>query len=186
MLHYKVLHYWLAESRCMRESDYTFFWQGNKKEDVHKHGVGFAVRNMLLIKVQLGSSATECLLSLQLNTKVWPVNLLFVYAPTLTALNDIKDNLYSQLDTIIKRFPKQKDLVILSDFNACIRCDNEAWPHCLSHFGVGQCNGNGQWLLKLCSYHECCITNTFSGIKPHHRVSWRHPRSKHWHQLDLI
>ncbi len=22
--------------------------------------------------------------------------------------------------------------------------------------------------------------------KPHHQVSWRHPRSKHWHQLDLI
>ena len=36
------------------------------------------------------------------------------------------------------------------------------------------------------SYHELCITNTFFGTKPHHRVSWRHPRSKHWHQLDLI
>ena len=36
------------------------------------------------------------------------------------------------------------------------------------------------------SYHELCITNAFFGTKPHHRVSWRHPRSKHWHQLDLI
>ena len=22
--------------------------------------------------------------------------------------------------------------------------------------------------------------------KPQHKVSWRHPRSKHWHQLDLV
>ena len=43
-----------------------------------------------------------------------------------------------------------------------------------------------QQLLKLCSYHELCITNTFFGTKPHQRVSWRHPRSKHWHQLDLF
>ena len=59
-------------------------------------------------------------------------------------------------------------------------------PYCHSHFGVGKCNDNGQQLLELCSYHELCITNTFFGTKPHHRVSWRHLRSKHWHQLDLI
>ena len=176
----------LAESGCLRESDYTFFWQGKKKEDVHEHGVGFAVRNMLLNKVQLGSSATECLLSLQLNTTDGPVNLLSVYAPTLMAPDDIKDDFYSQLDTIIKGFPKQEDLVILGDFNAHIGSDNEAWPNCLGHFGVGKCNDNGLQLLELCSYHELCITNTFFGTKPHHRVSWRHPRSKHWHQLDLI
>ena len=31
-----------------------------------------------------------------------------------------------------------------------------------------------------------CISNTFFATKPCHRVSWRHPRSRHWHQLDLI
>ena len=176
----------LAESGCLRESDYTFFWQGKKKEDVCKHSVGFAVRNMLLNKVQLGSSATEHLLSLQLNNTDGPVNLLCVYAPSLMAPDDIKDDFCSQLDTIIKAFPKQEDLVILGDFNACIGSDNEACPNCLSCFGLGKCNDNGQQLLELCYYHALCITNTFFGTKPCHRVSWRHPRSKHWHQLDLI
>ncbi|XP_037791339.1 uncharacterized protein LOC119586676 [Penaeus monodon] len=23
-------------------------------------------------------------------------------------------------------------------------------------------------------------------VRPHRRVSWRHPRSRHWHQLDLV
>ena len=67
-----------TESRCLRESDYTFFWQGKKKEDVCEHGIGFVVRNTLLDKVQLWSSATEHLLSLQLNTTDGPVNLLSV------------------------------------------------------------------------------------------------------------
>ena len=156
----------LAESRCLRESDYTFFWQGKKKEDVHEHGIGFAVRNMLLNKVQLGSSATECLLSLQLNTTDGPVNLLCVYAPTLTAPDDTKDDFYSQLDTNIKGFPKQEDLVILGNFNACIGGDNEAWPNCLSHFGVGKCDDNDQQLLELCSYHELYITNTYQLSQP--------------------
>ena len=68
---------------------------------------------MLLNKVQLGSSATECLLSLQLDTTDGQVNLLYVYTPTLMAPDDTKDDFYSQLDTIIKGFPKQEDLVIL-------------------------------------------------------------------------
>ena len=30
------------------------------------------------------------------------------------------------------------------------------------------------------------MTNTFFQTKPHQKVSLRHPRSSHWHQLDLI
>ena len=91
-----------------------------------KHGIGFAVRNVLLNKVQLGSSATECLLSLQSNTTDGPVIPLSVYTHTLMVPDDIKDDFYSQLDTIIKGFPQQEDLVILGVFNACIGSDTEA------------------------------------------------------------
>ena len=47
-------------------------------------------------------------------------------------------------------------------------------------------NENGQRLLELCCFHRLCVTNTFFQNKTHHKASWRHPRSKHWHQLDLI
>lgn len=45
------------------------------------------------------------------------------------------------------------------------------------------------WLLiysSVCSYHGLCVTNTFFQTNPQHRVSWRYPRSKRWHQLDMI
>ena len=31
-----------------------------------------------------------------------------------------------------------------------------------------------------------CNHSTFFEHKDQHKVSWRHPRSKHWHQLDMI
>ena len=40
-------------------------------------------------------------------------------------------------------------------------------------------------MLELCMLNHLRITNTFK-TKPQHKVSWKHPRSKHWHQLDLI
>jgi len=176
----------LADIGCLKESDYTFFWHGKKEEEVREYGVAFAVRNTLLDKTQLGSTGTERLLTLRLNTSEGPVNLLCVYAPTLSAPADVNDNFYGQLDSFIKEFSKQEALIVLGDFNARVGRDNDAWPDCLGHFGIGRCNENGQRLLELCAYHGLCVTNTFYNTKSHHRVSWRHPRSKHWHQLDLI
>ena len=67
-----------------------------------------------------------------------------------------------------------------------MEADHATWPSCIGHFGIGKLNENGQRLLELCSYHDLCITNTFFATKLCHRVSWQHPRSHHWHQLDLI
>ena len=174
----------LAESRSLKESDYTFFWQRMKEEEQWQHDVGFAVRNTLLDEVQLGHQTTECLMLLAINTADGPINLLCAYA--LVASAEVKDAFYSQLDSLIQGISRRENLIILGDFNARVGSDNEAWPNCPGNFGVGKCNDNGQRLLKLCSFQELCVTNTFFCTKKHHRVSWRHPRSKHWHQLDLI
>lgn len=77
-------------------------------------------------------------------------------------------------------------LLITGDFNARVGTDHDSWPTCLGKFGTGKMNENGQRMLELYCQHELCISNTFFNTKPQHRVSWRHPRSKHWHQLDLI
>ena len=160
--------------------------QGKIKEEQRHHGDGFAVRNTLFDKVQLGHQATERLMSLAINTAEGPINLLCAYAPTLAASAEVEDSFYSQLDSIIQGISRRKNLIILGDFNARVGSDNEAWPNCLGNFGVWKCSDNGQRLLELCSFRELCVINTFFCTKKHHRVSWRHPRSKHWHQLDLI
>ena len=56
----------------------------------------------------------------------------------------------------------------------------------IGYFGVGKMNENGQRLLKLCTYYDLVVTNEYFKTKPKHKVSWRHPRSKKWHHLDLI
>ncbi|KAL4718556.1 hypothetical protein ACJJTC_011471 [Scirpophaga incertulas] len=51
--------------------------------------------------------------------------------------------------------------------------------------GVGNQNENGQRLLEFCSRSRLCVTNTFFKGKFLRKVSWKHPRSGHWHQLDV-
>ncbi len=47
----------VADTGCLKESDYTFLWHGKKEEGEQEHGVAYAVRNTLLDKMQLGSTA---------------------------------------------------------------------------------------------------------------------------------
>ena len=176
----------LAESGSLRESDYTFFWHGKKKEEVREHGVGFAIRNSLLGMIEPIADGTERLLSLRLNTSDGPATLISAYAPTLTSDPETKDEFYANLETLIQGTSSEEHLILLGDFNARVGTDHDSWPTCLGKHGTGKMNENGQRLLELCTFHDLCITNTFFKTKPQHKVSWRHPRSKHWHQLDLI
>ncbi|PFX11746.1 Craniofacial development protein 2 [Stylophora pistillata] len=118
--------------------------------------------------VEPGSTESERVMHIKLNTDLGPTNLLSVYAPTLTSSTDAKDTFYSQLDDAIKHIPSNEVLILLGDFNARVGNDQGSWPDCLGHFGVGKCNENGQRLLELCTYHHLCITNTFFGVKLHH------------------
>ena len=40
--------------------------------------------------------------------------------------------------------------------------------------------------MELYPYDRLCVTNSIFQTKPQHSVSWRQPRSKHWHQLEMV
>ncbi|KAK4328202.1 hypothetical protein Pmani_001324 [Petrolisthes manimaculis] len=176
----------LADAGTLSERDYTFLWQGKSSDEPRKHRVGFAVKNSLLSMVELGSSVSEQLLALRLNTTESPITLFSVYAPTLSATPNAKDELYENLASTIRNIPCGEQLALLGDFNARVGADHDSWPSCLGLFEVGKMNENGHRLLEFCTFYNLCITNSFFNTKPQHNVIWRHPRSKYWHELDLI
>ncbi|XP_047495828.1 craniofacial development protein 2-like [Penaeus chinensis] len=176
----------LPDSGTLREKSYTFFWKGKPPEEPRQHGVGFAIKNTLMTSIEPPSAGTERILTLRLSTSCGSANIISVYAPTLYSTPEDKDQFYGALDDIISQTPSTDMLYLLGDFNARVGADHEAWLSCIGAYGRGKINENGQCLLELCCYHGLCVTNTFFPCKEIHQVSWRHPRSRHWHQLDLV
>ena len=109
---------WLADSGTLKEKDYTFFWQVKHSDEPREHGVGFAVRNSLLMMVEPGSGGSERLLTLRLNSTTGPVTLISLYARTLSSTPDTKDVFYENLASIIRNIPSKEQVVLLSDCNA--------------------------------------------------------------------
>lgn len=167
-----------ADTGSMKEKEYMFFWQGKSSNEPWIHGVGFAARNILQSMVEPGSNGSERLLTLHLNTTTGPITLVSVYAPTQSSTPAAKDESYENLAAIISSTPSKEQLILLGDFSARVGADHESWPSCLGQFGVGRMNENGQRLLKLCTYYNLCIANSFFKTKLQHKVSWRHSHSK--------
>ncbi|CAE1237174.1 unnamed protein product [Acanthosepion pharaonis] len=174
----------LADSGSLKKKDCTFFWQGKSSNELCQHRVGFTVKNSLLNMVEPGSNGSKRLLTLHLKTTAGPVILVSMYTSTHSATPDTMDKFYDKLATTISSILRKDKLVILGNFNTGVGADHDS-SH-LGQFGVDKMNDNGQRLLELCTYHNFCIANSFFRTKTQHKVCWRHPCSKHWHQLDLI
>ena len=125
---------------------------------------------MPYMETPLGLSAR--LMSAGVHAKNGYVNFLSVYAPILQSKDEDKDMFYNRLEKKIRKAPMKE-------------CFNH-WPGVLGREGVGQMNENGQRLLELCAIQKMAVTNVYFVGKLSRKTSWMHPRSKHWHQEDLI
>ena len=96
----------LTDSGTLREENYTFFWQGKPLEENCLHGIGFAVKNTLMASIEPPSAGTERILSLWLSTSSSPATILSVYAPTLSAAPEDKDQFYQALEEAISKIPR--------------------------------------------------------------------------------
>ena len=104
----------------------------------------------------------------------------------MKATEETKTAFYDDLRLTLRNIPRKRVVYILGDFNARVGRDHDSWPRQIGHHGVGKMNDNGQRVLELCAEFDLCVTNTFFEGNMSKKVSWRHPRSGHWHQIDLV
>ncbi|XP_024052555.2 uncharacterized protein LOC112104472, partial [Terrapene carolina triunguis] len=165
---------------------YTFFWKGKTETEDRIHGVGLAIKTLLMHQLpDLPVGINERLLKLcfPLNAK-HHVTIISAYAPTLTCSDNSKEQFYEDLDRLIKATPVTDKLLLLGDFNAQVRADSENWKGVIGPHGVGKRNSNGLLLLSLCSENDLTITNTLFRQADKYKTTWMHPRSKQWHLID--
>ena len=176
----------LALPDSLIDGGYTFFWSGRGEQEKREAGVGFAIRNSIAAQLEQDPVAVNdriMTLRLPLQKNAY-LSIVSVYGPTMTNPEENKENFYNQLRDVIKNINRKDKLIIAGDFNARVGCDHESWPGVIGYHGLGKCNSNGELLLAFCSEHNLLITNTIFKHKEHHKTTWMHPRSKHWHLID--
>ena len=163
-----------------------FFLDRLLRSDRPRHWVVFAVHNSLLQVLKQPVPHSPRLMSLRLHCKDISITVISAYAPTLVADNEDEDDFYRLHEEIVQNIPSSDSLFILGDFNARVGSNSAAWVNVVGQHGTGNRNENGQRLLKFYARHSLCTPNTFFAGWTSSKVTWMHPRSKRWHQLDHI
>ena len=169
-------------------SGYTIFWKGKKEGEPRLHGVGFAIKTNLVKTHNLSPTCiNERLMSIRIPLSTTQFITIFsVYAPTLDADDNIKEEFYRLLDRELTNVPQNDKLLLLGDFNARVGKDHNVWRKVIGKEGLGSCNPNGHLLLGLCAEHHLVVTNTIFRQRNRYKTTWMHPRSKNWHILDYV
>ena len=108
------------------------------------------------------------------------------YAPTMTNPDEVKDNFYDDLDSLISGAPRTDKLILFWDFNARLGTNHQTWEGVIGSEGVGKCKSNGLLLLRKSAAHELLITNTVFRLPTRRKTSRMYPLSKHWHPIDYV
>ena len=126
------------------------------------------------------------------------VDILNEYAPTLNRSeknHEIRENFYTELDSILRKISNRHIVLIAGDFNAKTgsAAKNKIYQAVIGKYGKGQVNTNKTHLLNFSSINSLKLVNTFFKQKPTHITTWTSPetptgrrRNSHRNQINYI
>ena len=111
----------LSEEDQMSEegSGYSLFWVGKPKGERRDGGVGFAIKSVLMDKIERPSAVNDRIMKLRIPLSCGRfVSIFSVYAPTMEANEEIILAFYRALAEATSSVPIDEKLILVGDINA--------------------------------------------------------------------
>ena len=114
------------------------------------------------------------------------MNIIQCYAPTNDSNDDIKDQFYERLQSIIEKCPRKDLTILMGDLNAKVGIDNTGYEDIMGRHGLGERNENGERFANLCAFNKLVIGGTIFPHKRIHKATWISPDHTTENQIDHI
>ncbi|CAH8678058.1 unnamed protein product [Schistosoma haematobium] len=114
------------------------------------------------------------------------MNIIQCYAPTNDSNDDIKDQFYERLQSIIEKCSRKDLTILMGDLNAKVGIDNTGYEDIMGRHGLGERNENGERFANLCAFNKLVIGGTIFPHKRIHKATWISPDHTTENQIDHI
>ncbi|VDO82531.1 unnamed protein product [Schistosoma margrebowiei] len=95
------------------------------------------------------------------------MNIIQCCAPTNDSNDDIKDQFYERLQSIMAKCPRKDLTILMGDLNAKVGIGNTGYEDIIGRHGLGERNENGERFSNLCAFNKLFIGGP---IFPHKRI----------------
>ena len=157
-------------------------------DDGHKRsGVGLCLSKKVKNSLISFTPVSERILTARLHSKHINISVTVVYAPTMSAIDSVKEDFYKELAVTQANLPAHDIKLVLGDFNARVGRDTETWPGVIGAHSYHQSdNDNGVRMLDFCTINDLTIGGTLFQHKNIHKGTWLSPDEKTTTQIDHI
>ena len=173
---------WSGEG-CFKRGDYEIHFSGNSKGGLY--GVAIILDKHHAACVAGVNYISDRIMTIKLNTKHVPMNVIHVYAPTSASSPEDIELFYNDLQNIIDRIPKREICMMTGDLNAKVG-EGKDLDSGVGAFGHGKRNERGDMLSTFCQVNDFVITNTLFNHPLRKRYTWVSPLDQSRHQIDYI
>lgn len=147
-------------------------------------GVGIMLKKDFGQRVIEYTQHNERLLKVRLNTKPKDTVIIQVYMPTTAHDEEEVEELYENIEQLIKHTKGDENLIVMGDWNAVVGEGKEG--DIVGQYGLGKRNIRGERLIEFCDKHKLNITNTIFRHHVRRRYTWKMPGDINRYQIDYI
>ncbi|VDP44923.1 unnamed protein product [Schistosoma margrebowiei] len=113
------------------------------------------------------------------------MNVIQCYAPTNDYNEDVKDQFYDRLQSIVKKCPAKELITLMADLNDKVGMDNTGYEDIMGRHGLGEKNKNGERFAKLCAFNKLVIGGTIFPYKRIYKTTWTSPDYTTQNQITI-
>ncbi|VDP32852.1 unnamed protein product [Schistosoma mattheei] len=103
------------------------------------------------------------------------MNIIQCYAPINDSNDDIKDQFYGRLQSIIEKCLRRDLTILMGDLNAKVGIDTTGYEDIMGRHGLGERNENGERFTNLCAFNKLFIGGSVFPHKRIHKATWISP-----------
>jgi len=173
---------WLGKGQ-INKKDYLFYYSGTK-EKTGQAGTGFLLMKKIqnhLINFELHK---ERLCKLRIKGKYNNMTLINAYTPTEDKAEEIKEQFYYDLQSMVDKVAKSDLTIILGDVNAKLGNEPAYQKITGKHTIHEETNRNGELLCDFPAANNMIVISTQFQHKQTHKGTWRSPDHNIINQID--
>ncbi|XP_009800855.1 uncharacterized protein [Nicotiana sylvestris] len=117
-------------------------------------------------------------MSIKLVVGGFTINVISAYAPQIGLDQEVKEQLWEDLDEMVRSIPHIKKLFIGRDFNAHIGASARGYDDVHGGYGFGDMNERGNSLLDFARAFDLVIANSSFPKREEHLVTFQNSMGK--------
>ena len=162
-------HHWRGKNCHWR--DLPLLWQPKGRRPPHIRSRTTPIKRRAAKSLIELEPISERIITARFASKGRNITCIQCYAPTNTAVFEVKETFYQQLQAVFQKAPKRDIKIVMGDMNAKIGTDNNDWKGTMGTEGLGQMNENGLLFASLCALNELVIGGSLFPHKQTHKAT---------------